>query len=99
MLKTCGKCKVEMDESNFHSMERSKDGLFPWCKKCRKAYDKSRNGTPEARARAKSKNAIPEAKAKAKIQQASPERKAAKKIYENNRLLTDPEFRLCKNLR
>jgi NAD-dependent SIR2 family protein deacetylase len=33
-MKTCSKCKEELDESAFGERTASKDGLFPWCRDC-----------------------------------------------------------------
>lgn len=35
-MKTCSKCKVEQDETEFVKSPRYKDGLYPSCKTCRK---------------------------------------------------------------
>jgi len=39
-LKTCSKCKIEKDESEFGKAKPSKDGLRYSCKKCEKEYKK-----------------------------------------------------------
>ena len=36
--KTCPKCGVEKDFSEFGKDKRRKDGLFSWCKSCKKEY-------------------------------------------------------------
>lgn len=38
-MKTCKKCSESKQESEF---DRNNRGIFPWCKLCRKAYDKER---------------------------------------------------------
>lgn len=38
-MKTCTKCGVLKEYSNFHKYSRSKDGYKPWCKGCVKRYD------------------------------------------------------------
>ena len=38
-MKTCTKCKIEKDESNFQKRENGKNGLASWCKTCTKIYD------------------------------------------------------------
>jgi hypothetical protein len=35
-MKTCTKCKIKQDESNFYSDKRRPDGLRCWCKTCQK---------------------------------------------------------------
>ena len=37
-MKTCSICNDDKEESQFH---KTKTGLFPWCKECRKEKDKS----------------------------------------------------------
>jgi len=39
-MKRCTKCKKRKDESEFHENRKSEDGLQPWCKKCRRQYDR-----------------------------------------------------------
>jgi hypothetical protein len=39
-MKTCKKCNVEKNESEFHKCKISKDGLYGWCKNCKREYDK-----------------------------------------------------------
>lgn len=34
-MKVCSKCKEELPLSEFHKDNQKKDGLHPWCKKCR----------------------------------------------------------------
>ena len=40
MIKTCTKCKRELDTSNFYKDKGSKDGLSCWCKQCQSQYRK-----------------------------------------------------------
>lgn len=35
---TCSKCEKDKPETEFH---RQRNGRFPWCKACRKSYDKN----------------------------------------------------------
>lgn len=37
--KTCSKCRIEKDESEFHKRKDQKDGLSTICKDCSKAYN------------------------------------------------------------
>jgi hypothetical protein len=34
-MKTCYKCKVEKDDSQYTKSKKNSDGLFSWCKQCR----------------------------------------------------------------
>lgn len=108
MTKICTKCKIEKDVSKFSPDENKKDGLQSWCKECRnaraatpeaKATSKALKATPEYRIKQKGYNAAPERKAKQKARKSTPEYKIKQKEYENNRLLKDPQFKLCKYLR
>lgn len=40
--KTCTKCKVEDDLSSFNKDKTRTDGLFPWCRTCIKANNKTK---------------------------------------------------------
>lgn len=40
MSKNCGKCKQDKDESEFSKKKSKIDGLQPWCKVCKKEYDR-----------------------------------------------------------
>jgi hypothetical protein len=49
----CPKCKIRKDRSEFSADRRRKDGLRPWCKFCRNAYNKKwRQSNPEKMAAA-----------------------------------------------
>lgn len=37
-MKTCGKCSKEKESTEFHTDNRSKDGLMSTCKSCRKKH-------------------------------------------------------------
>ena len=39
-MKKCGRCGVEKRLAEFHRWNRG-DGLQPWCKPCRKEYDRA----------------------------------------------------------
>ena len=36
--KQCGKCGESLPLDSYHLDRRRKDGLYPWCKECRRAY-------------------------------------------------------------
>ena len=38
-MKTCSRCKVSKDESEFHRFARNRDGLQPYCRLCKRAID------------------------------------------------------------
>jgi len=38
-MKICKKCNVEKSLGEFHKDKRTKDGLYKWCKSCKKEYD------------------------------------------------------------
>ena len=40
-MKFCTKCSKEVKLSNFHKDKTSKDGLYRWCKDCKRDYDKN----------------------------------------------------------
>lgn len=37
--KTCKKCNLKKAHIYFHKFKKSKDGLYDWCKSCKKEYD------------------------------------------------------------
>lgn len=39
ILKQCCRCKVVQDTSEFHRFARNKDGLQPYCRRCKKEID------------------------------------------------------------
>lgn len=41
-MKTCVKCKFTKDKSDFHKDQRRHDGLFPYCKDCRRPKNPTR---------------------------------------------------------
>lgn len=49
-MKTCSKCKIEKDESEFYKKKAAKDGITTICKTCYKCYFKTRNQTDERKA-------------------------------------------------
>lgn len=40
-MKTCSRCQIPLDESEFHRDSTRKDGLKAWCKSCMSIYHKS----------------------------------------------------------
>lgn len=94
-MKTCTKCKIEKDGSEFYKDRHRPDGLFSACKQCNKIYHK----TPEVKLRFEEYRATPESKARVKAYNAKSETRAAKDAYEKEKLAKDPEFKLKKALR
>jgi hypothetical protein len=41
-MKTCSKCKEELDESSFGSNAAMRDGLQAWCRDCLHEYKRKR---------------------------------------------------------
>jgi hypothetical protein len=39
-MKTCGKCKIQMESSKFVKFPRNKDGYASWCKGCHNSYNR-----------------------------------------------------------
>jgi hypothetical protein len=39
-MKTCSKCKEELDESSFAGDSKTKDGLFCWCRDCHSEHSR-----------------------------------------------------------
>jgi len=39
-IKTCYRCKKVKSLSEFHKQTTASDGLYSWCKECRREYDK-----------------------------------------------------------
>jgi len=54
-VKTCTKCGVEKELSEFAKSKARKDGVFIWCKPCQRAYDKTRRELYVERERERSK--------------------------------------------
>jgi len=57
-MKTCSKCKIELDESNFNVDKTKKDYLRPDCKKCRKSVTQKYISTEEFKQRKKELNRL-----------------------------------------
>jgi ribosomal protein S27AE len=38
-MKTCSRCGLSKDESEYHKDKSRKDGLFQWCNTCQKEHD------------------------------------------------------------
>lgn len=53
--KRCSKCGETKPLDGFHAFHRAKDGLHPWCKLCKCAYEKARNAANPERNRARAK--------------------------------------------
>ena len=67
-MKTCSKCKIEKEFSEFHKSKSEKSGYYSCCKSCKKAY----RDRPEVKERASAWN---------KEHHAKPEVKERRKIY------------------
>jgi hypothetical protein len=39
-MKTCSKCKEELDEASFGKDAKRNDGLFVWCRDCHAEYSR-----------------------------------------------------------
>lgn len=46
-MKTCAKCSQSKPEEAYNKSKQMKDGLFSWCRECKKAYEQ----TPASQAR------------------------------------------------
>jgi hypothetical protein len=40
-MKRCAKCECDKNIVEFCAMKKSKDGLHPWCRECRSAYNRA----------------------------------------------------------
>jgi hypothetical protein len=91
-MKVCGVCKKEKSSDVFSRRKASKDGLAALCKECASERDRTRYEAYrlENIARVKEYNSRPENKARQAIR---------RREYQKNRLKTDVEFRLARNLR
>jgi hypothetical protein len=94
-MKICSKCRIEKDVSEFYSNKSRTDGLASDCIECKKVY----HSNPEVKRRFELYRATPEAKARVKAYNATPKARISKDLYEKDRLLKDPEFKLKKYLR
>lgn len=52
MRKTCNQCHKDFPATSeyFYRSPQTKDGLYPWCKKCRADYTRKYHQTPKGRA-------------------------------------------------
>lgn len=85
-MKTCSKCKIEKNESEFSKYKSSKNGLQLYCKGCMKDYYKDYYKD--------NKQAITECQKEYKKNN-----KQAIAEYQKNRLSSDPAFKFARNLR
>lgn len=64
-LKRCTKCGVEKPLDQFYKSKQHADGLFPWCKACKRGYDQR----PETRQRAYAHKKKPEVRERSRAQE------------------------------
>ncbi len=85
-MKKCSRCGVEKELIEFHKQKASKDGLKAWCKSCAKQYDLNH----KIKIAAQQKQHYLEHKEEIIAQQ---------KQYQVERKVSDPLYKLTKNLR
>ena len=97
MRKICTKCKIDKDFVDFYI--RKNGDAHSWCKKCQKDYNKSEERLKKSREYDKIRNATAERKRAEKEYKSKPRAKEIKKLYEKNRRITDPLYRLARAIR
>ncbi len=99
-MKTCSKCKVEKESSEFYKDKHCKDGLCCRCKLCMREYENTKAGI-EVRRRYRSTTAGKETcrKAEAKYHQLNPEKRKAMRIVrcalDAGRLIRPDHCEMC----
>lgn len=89
-LKICSVCKVEKPYSEFHKQNTAKDGHYFCCKECRKTYSQRDYQKRKEHIKKKVLKYYSENKNNLKIK---------RRKYQKDRIKTDPEFRITRNLR
>jgi hypothetical protein len=111
-MKTCSKCKRELDESEFSKNKSKKDGLANYCKKCKREYNKEYYADHKEESKEYRKINKEEKKIYCKEynQTHKEEKKLYNKIYQSihrperneylrNKRKTDSNFRIYDNIR
>jgi hypothetical protein len=52
-MKRCSRCGQQKVATAFHSSKTHRDGLYPWCKDCRRVYRQANRGTEWATEKAR----------------------------------------------
>ena len=100
-MKTCTRCKIEKELSEFIKHKNTKDGLNIYCKSCKKEYDKEHYQANKERYQERRKERYQDNKERIK-EQVKEYRQANKERlneYERQRRQTDPLYKIKKNLR
>ena len=105
--KTCTKCGVEKGLEEFYQQKGGKFGRHCWCKVCACARGRDYLQRPGVKERRRAYRQRPEVKERQRVYKHRPEIKkrqrvymrAYKRNYVRDRLLTDPAFKLVRNLR
>jgi len=97
MKKTCNKCCVEKDLSEFHKNKDKKDGLQSECKDCMRNRLEVYRNQNKVKVKEYYQNNLE--KFRAHQNDYYNNHKEEIKIYKNNRLKTDPIYKLKHNIR
>ena|ERR1022692_284954 len=87
-MKTCYKCKIEKDESEFYKDNSRHDALNPKCKLCVIEYQR----TPEVKIKRQNYDQAPEVKERNRKREDTPERKMQSKESQIKRHEITEEF-------
>lgn len=63
-MKSCTKCKIEKDDSEFYPNKITQTGLNSWCKQCQKEYNRFAHNSPHYIAYRKTPGFVRRAKAR-----------------------------------
>ena len=88
-MKTCSKCGVEKDESEFSKANHHKDGLRSQCKKCRSEYQKEYQKSDKRKESEKRRNKSDKRKEWEKKRRQSDKRKEYMKEYQKEYVQSD----------